>query len=76
LTSLDLGDNQLRTVPKVLGNLKALTWLGLSKNQLRTVPKELGNLKALTELYLKGNPISDKEKQKIKKLLPKCKVSF
>ncbi|HEO64892.1 MAG TPA: leucine-rich repeat domain-containing protein, partial [Spirochaetes bacterium] len=60
----------------VVLELKALTYLWLGDNQLKSLPKELGKLKALTQLNLEDNPISDKEKKRIKKLLPKCKVSF
>jgi Leucine-rich repeat (LRR) protein len=50
--------------------------LNLSCNQLKTLPKEIGELKNLQCLDLRENPISDKEKKKIRKLLPKCNIKF
>jgi Leucine-rich repeat (LRR) protein len=40
------------------------------------LPKEIGKLKNLQCLDLRENPISDKEKKKIRKLLPKCNIKF
>jgi Leucine-rich repeat (LRR) protein len=50
--------------------------LDLSRNQLKTLPKEIAELKNLQCLDLRENPISDKEKKKIRKLLPKCNIKF
>ncbi len=82
LSGKDDGLKKVQTWLKGLGqtytlkDLKTLTELDLRYNQLKTLPKELGNLKALENLDLKGNPLRDKEKAKIKKLLPKCDISF
>ena len=35
----------------------------------KSIPKEIGNLTNLEELYLENNPLSDSEKEKIRKLL-------
>ncbi len=76
LKKLDLSRKQLKTLPPEIGNLKALKELYLGDNQLKTVPKVIGHLKALTRLDLRKNPLSGKEKAKIKKLLPKCEIVF
>ncbi len=50
---------------------KLQSWLkGLDINY------SIQELKALTHLRLKGNPLSEKEKKKIKKLLPRCDIIF
>mgnify|MGYP000623903324 CR=1 FL=1 len=76
LTYLVLGGNQLKSLPKEIWTLKALTWLGLDGNQLKSLPPEIGTLKALPYLDLMRNPLSEKEKIKIRKLLPKCDIRF
>jgi len=55
LATLHLGFNQLKTVPKELGGLTALTSLRLDNNQLTILPPELGALNALTRLDLQSN---------------------
>jgi Leucine-rich repeat (LRR) protein len=76
LTYLSLNNNQLNVLPKEIGELKALTKLNLSFNQLTALPQEIGELKALTNLDLENNPISEEEQERIKKLLPNCKIEF
>jgi Leucine-rich repeat (LRR) protein len=50
LTALELGSNQLTTIPSELGQLQSLIHLNLSSNQLTSIPSELGQLKSLTRL--------------------------
>ncbi|EMS89038.1 leucine-rich repeat domain-containing protein, partial [Leptospira noguchii] len=69
-------DNQLKTLPKEIGQLKNLQELDLHNNQLATLPKEIGQLKNLQFLNLSQNQLSSKEKERIRKLLPKCKIYF
>ena len=76
LTSLDLSGNQLQTLPNELGQLTNLTSLNLSRNQLQTLPNELGQLTNLQYLNLKNNPLTEQEQEKIKALLPNCKIEF
>nr|WP_230458327.1 hypothetical protein [Leptospira weilii] len=48
----------------------------MSNNQLTTLPKEIGQLQNLQTLDLIGNLIASKEKEKLRKALPKCKIIF
>ncbi|EKR53371.1 leucine rich repeat protein [Leptospira interrogans str. UI 12758] len=41
---LNLGYNQLTTLPKEIEQLKNLQTLDLNNNQLTTIPKEIGQL--------------------------------
>lgn len=52
---LDLSQNQLRQIPKVIGSLKGLKTLRLEENQLTFLPEEVKNLQALESLDLLGN---------------------
>ena len=76
LTKLNLYSNNLTTLPPEIGKLTNLTFLVLHGNQLTTLPPEIENLTNLTYMQLGGNPISAEEQEKIKKLLPICKIEF
>ncbi|WP_459178599.1 leucine-rich repeat domain-containing protein [Leptospira kirschneri] len=57
--------------------MKNLETLELTGNQLTFLPEEIGELQNLKELHLQGtNSFSEKEKEKIQELLPKCKIYF
>ena len=58
LTYLDLSTNNLRTLPKEIGDLSELETLYLDHNNLRTLPKEIGDLSELIHLYLSYNKLS------------------
>ncbi|KPA10003.1 small GTP-binding protein domain protein [Candidatus Magnetomorum sp. HK-1] len=53
--SINLSRNQLKELPKEIGNLKNLTSINLSGNQLKELPKEIGNLKNLTTFDVSYN---------------------
>ncbi|XP_057697855.1 leucine-rich repeat-containing protein 40 isoform X2 [Corythoichthys intestinalis] len=55
LTTLDLHDNQLQTLPGTLGELQELQQLRLSHNQLTSLPLEVYSLKNLRSLTLQQN---------------------
>jgi Leucine-rich repeat (LRR) protein len=59
LTSLDLSNNQLTSIPAALGNLTHLTKIILWRNQLTEIPEALGNLTNLTHLYLWNNQLTE-----------------
>jgi hypothetical protein len=79
LTSLHLGsclNLDLIDTFKKLKELQSLTSLSLRSNKLSVLPSEIGQLQSLTSLYLNDNEFSEVEKQKIKNLLPNCKIEF
>ncbi len=70
LTTNVLGTTSLKTLTK----LRHLTVLNLLYNEIKNVPDEMKNLKALKFLDLENTDISEKELEKIKKLLPNCHI--
>ncbi|KAA1264534.1 leucine-rich repeat domain-containing protein (plasmid) [Leptospira interrogans] len=73
---LNLSEQKLKALPKKIGQLKNLQELNLDANQLTTIPKEIGQLQNLQTLYLRNNQFSIEEKERIRKLLPKCQIYF
>ena len=76
LMTLSLGENRLTSLPAEIGRLTNLKLLDLSNNQLTSLPAEIGQLTNLTMLGLRHNKISNSEREKIKHLLPKCRIVF
>ncbi len=76
LKLLSLKSNKIKQLPKEIGKLTNLKKLNLAGNQLNALPTEISGLKNLKVLNLKKNPIAPEEQQKIKQLLPKCKIKF
>ena len=76
LEELNLNYNNLTSLPYSIGNLKNLERLYLHDNKLTSLPESIANLKNLRYLDLEYNPISDEEKERIKKLLPNTKIYF
>ena len=66
----------MTSLPAEIEKLDKLTYLYLSKNQLTSLPAEIGKLDKLIYLQLIGNPIPKAEQEKIKKLLPNCRIDF
>jgi Leucine-rich repeat (LRR) protein len=61
----------------VLQKLESLAYLEMAWNdKLTSLPAEFGQLKNLTNLGLQGNPISESEQEKIRKLLPNVDIQF
>ncbi|ENO70449.1 leucine rich repeat protein [Leptospira interrogans serovar Valbuzzi str. Valbuzzi] len=73
---MNLWNNQLTTLPKEIWQLKNLQVLNLVDNQLTALPQEIGQLQNLQELNLRNNQFSIEEKERIRKLLPKCQIYF
>lgn len=73
---LIMNNNQLTELPKQIGELTNLLYLEIGNNQLTTLPDEIKYLTNLQELHIERNKLSDKEKERIKKLLPKCVIHF
>ena len=76
LTSLILYSNELTEFPAKITKLANLTSLILYSNQLTTLPNEINHLTKLAQLVLPDNSLSNAEKEKIKALLPNCKIYF
>lgn len=76
LRILILNYNELTELPKEIGKLRSLLYLEIGNNQLTTLPEEIKYLTNLQELHIENNKLSDKEKERIKKLLPKCVIHF
>lgn len=57
LKSLDLGWNKLTSIPKMIGEFKAMEKLDLSHNELDKLPFELEGLARLTRLNLEHNQL-------------------
>ena len=58
LRELDLGGNQLTSVPAEIGQLASLKKLHLDHNRLTSLPAEIGRLTSLKELWLGGNHLA------------------
>ncbi len=76
LLFLDARYNQIESLSANIQNLTYLQELNLRNNNLSTLPAEMAQLKNLQMLNLADNPISDSEKARIQKMLPKCKIYF
>ncbi len=74
LQSIELGNNRISTVTDSIGSMLRLQILNLSSNKITSLPASIGDLKKLTTFYLKRNPFSKPEQDKVKKLMPNCKV--
>jgi len=58
-----LSGNQLKELPKEIGELKNLTSINLSRNQLKELPKEIGGFKNLTSIDFSGNQLKELPKE-------------
>ena len=58
LVKLSLANNDFRTVPAEIGQLKNLQYLNLSQNRLEGLPKEGGVLSELQVLHLEYNYVT------------------
>ncbi|EMM80707.1 leucine rich repeat protein [Leptospira interrogans str. 2006001854] len=74
LQVLDLGSNQLTTLPEGIGQLKNLQTLDLDSNQLTTLPQEIGQLQNLQELFLNNNQLSSQEKKEFESFFQSAKL--
>jgi Leucine-rich repeat (LRR) protein len=51
-----------------------LKFLNLISNRLAELPPEIGRLKNLRELDLRANQLTEREIEKVRKLLPRCQI--
>lgn len=76
LRILRLFSNGLTSIPEEIGKLQNLQELSVERNNLHTLPASIAKLKNLKRLGLEDNPIPLSEIQKLKALLPKCKITY
>lgn len=69
LEYLNLSGNCLSNLPSEIGQMKSLRNISLSNNQLRILPPEIEQLKKVETFSLDANPITPKEKKRLKKLI-------
>ncbi|MFN9799306.1 MAG: leucine-rich repeat domain-containing protein, partial [Bacteroidota bacterium] len=76
LTSLDLGDNYIRTIPEEISQLQALRVLALWDNPINTYPQSLGELEKLEYLDLLHNQMNLITQERVRGLLPGTRIIF
>lgn len=76
LTVLKLANNKLTAIPSSIGDLSNLKTLNLKNNNITSLPETLGQCKNLKKLILTGNSVPQEDIDKIKKMLPKLKISM
>ncbi len=76
LKYLNISHNKLKEIPNEISKLKNLEKLYLYGNKITFLPNSIKNLKNLKILEIWNNKLSFSEKEKIKKLLPKTKITF
>ena len=75
-TSLDLGDNYIRTIPEEISQLQALRVLALWDNPINTYPQSLGELEKLEYLDLLHNQMNLITQERVRGLLPGTRIIF
>lgn len=76
LRILIINNNYLKSLPKEIGNLPNLLYLEIGNNELKTLPKQISKLRNLQVLHIERNELNEREKKRIKKLLPNCVIHF
>lgn len=57
LTSVEVGNNRLKSLPDSIGKLHSLLWLSAFNNRLQLLPESIGTLRSLRMLFLRDNRI-------------------
>ncbi len=58
LQDLNLGNNQLTSLPPEIGDLSSLQIFNFNNNQLTSLPPEIGDLSSLQDIYLNNNQLT------------------
>jgi len=74
LEQLLVYDNKLTELPQEIGNLSNLKVLFVNDNEISSFPESISKLKNLVVINIMGNPISGNEIEKLKRLLPNCRI--
>jgi Leucine-rich repeat (LRR) protein len=76
LTKLGLRKNQITILPAEIGQLTNLTELDLRGNKITHIPIQIEKLTKLSNLHVWFGQIPESEEQKIRILLPNCKIIY
>jgi leucine-rich repeat protein SHOC2 len=76
LQSFNMNANQISSISDDISNLAKVKTISLIDNKITTLPTSMSRMTELKMINLKGNPISDTEKEKIKKDIPKARLIF
>lgn len=76
LRQLDLNRNLIVTLPPEIGKLLNLEKIELWDNEINDLPEEMKNLKQLQILELRGILFTDDQQERIRKMIPDCRVYF
>lgn len=76
LKVLDLSGNRIESIPASIRFLDRLAKLDLSNNRITSLPLEIGDLKELKTLNLKGNPLEPGQAERLRQLLPGCRIKL
>ncbi|MCH2043136.1 MAG: leucine-rich repeat domain-containing protein [Saprospiraceae bacterium] len=78
LRFLNLSHNQLKTVPNCIQFFEGMLEIDLSYNQITSLPKDFGFkvTQFLLRFILTGNPIEEKEQERIKQKYPNIHFQF
>ncbi len=74
LKLLSVINNQIKSLPSSAGTLTSLQTLYVDINPIKSILPEIQNLKNLETIGMGKTNISKTEKERIKKLLPNCKI--
>lgn len=70
------GGGKLTSVPAEIGQCRSLKKIDFFRNSLTSLPDQIGQLENLQYLNLIENKLNSDERERIKKLLPNCKIRF
>lgn len=76
LRYLAIAGGCLESIPRQIGLLRNLETLWLGQNNLHSLPKEIVHLKKLKYLNISNNPISEEQRNRIRRILPNCEIKF
>ena len=71
---ISLGEAEIRQMTSICVPKGSKNPLNLTGNRIETLPEEIGRLENLKVLTLKDNPLAPGEVDRLKELLPGCKI--
>ena len=76
LKHLELGRNEISSLPTCIGQLKNLEHLDIWHNNIYSLPPTISQLKNLKTLDFRGVNLSEKVQEQLQALLPLAKIEF